>query len=882
MKKPKPLLILTFSLIIVWSNISLAQNAYNGYVSLDASEPINFNGSTVTWNGKTFKLDEHTIFLDYRLDEQQISNNPYAFNNIQDASKALTSGTEESPMVLLTAPGVYWVDDPDDPEIRVPGPGDFAPIGMKITCDHLYFYGLNAVADNVVFAVNRGQTQGSSGNFTMFSINGKGLKSENVTFGNFCNVDLEFPLAPELSREKRAEAIAQAQLFSYRNRDGVAINTNFISRLNLLPFATTYLNCHLESSGHASFFNSVYIGCTLEFYNVNFSSGRFYDCDIYLTPFLSNYQNRNKYEFGFLDGNRSGLACVDTRFHRSPELVAAGIPAEVSWGRTPHSETTRSYQYNVTLDGKPYVIQEYATPGATVVMKEGSDLLKAYQVSYDGKNYCNVPNILSGDDPFGYMDIIKAAAVADGKPQNYYLSIPMNASLTLDNESSSTIRSTQTKAILKYEVLPNEYAKSEAIGEWTFQTRNPSNAQYVSIVDNKDGTIAVSGSKKSGEAMNVIVVAKNALGIEAAYELTIEPPYLDAPAFSRTPSIKKPKDGMVMLDYALDLEGMTDESIITWYRCKDATCADSLKVSVSRMSKPETSYVLSPGDAGNYLMAIIRPDHARCDPGNPKAVLSTFKVATRDVKVNWIETNFYNLPTDPQPLLIPGTWTLDGYFAPECYDDEISPPKPRYEASTDSWRFVSEPDAEGYFGLEESKRGARLFYQPKGDNFGGMTVEAVFAPKKTSGAGFGSATDQFLDVFIKFDLKTMNGYALRIERLNTQDINELGYDGDGAVAGCAFSLIQYENGKTELLTKKIMSSAFLSESTVRMKAVNGMLDVSVTSTKEDRSGDRYNYLKEVHLKAPIAENKLSGTGMLFTGTVGSNAVRVLRWKTQWE
>ena len=170
---------------------------------------------------------------------------------------------------------------------------------------------------------------------TMFSINGIGLKSENVTFGNFCNVDLEFPLAPELGRRKRAAAIAQAQLFDYRGGDGVAINTNFISRLNLLPFAMTYLNCHLESSGHASFFNSVYIGCSLELYNANFSAGKFFNCDIYLTPFTGNYKGEETYKFGFVDGPGNGLVCVDTRFHRSAELVNAGIPAEISWGRMP-------------------------------------------------------------------------------------------------------------------------------------------------------------------------------------------------------------------------------------------------------------------------------------------------------------------------------------------------------------------------------------------------------------------------------------------------------------------------------------------------------------------------------------------------------------------
>lgn len=910
---------LIFSLIAAQMSAEPIKNEYTGYTSLDKTEPITFDGMSVVWQGKSFTLDENTIFLDYRLEESQISHNPYAFNNINDAAAALKDGTENKPMMLLTAPGVYWVDDPDDPEIRVPKPGEYFPLGMKIRCDHLYFYGLNNDPDNVVFAVNRGQTQGASGNFTMFSIEGKGLRSENVTFGNYCNVDLEFFLAPELSRKKRAEAIAQAQLFMYRSKDGVAINTNFISRLNLLPFAMTYLNCHLESSGHASFFNSVYIGCSIDLYSLNFASGKFFDCDIYLMPFSNNYKDKEKYRFGLLDGQGNGLVCVDTRFHRSKDLVDAGIPAEISWDRVPQTQTTRSYQHNVTLDGKPYVIQEYATPGATVVIPDGSDLLKAYKLIYNGKTYYNVPNILSGFDPFNYTDTIKAAAVADGNPENSYLNIPMTVSLLLapksnirDNvlpdkavvdgnsgnsnldipktlsllmklKSKITIRSTQTEAVLHYNVLPAGYENSTALGEWLFRTKDSSKSQYVRISDNKNGTITVSGTNKTKEAIDVIIVARNTLGIEAAIELTIEPPYIDAPKLVREPVITKPENGSVKLDYELILDGMKDESLITWYRCKDANDSNPLKLSVTRLNNPESAYTLSGGDVGYYLKAVIQPNHMRCDPGNPKTVYSSFKVATEDVKVNRINTDFHNLPTDPQPMILPGTWTLDGYFAPECYDDEMNPPKPRYEPDPDSWKFsLGQNGAEEYMGLEQSHMGARLFYMPVGNDFGNMTLKAFFAPKKTSGAGFGSATDQFMDVFIKFDLASMSGYALRIERLSTLDVTKLGFNGDGAVAGCAFSLIRYINGKTIRMTRGVMSSAFLTECLVEMKVVEGKLFASVISNRKNRNGDMYDYLREVHLDAEINENGFGGTGMLFTGGAGVNAVKVLRWDTQWE
>lgn len=61
---------------------------------------------------------------------------------------------------------------------------------------------VNQNPENVVLASSRGQTQGAVGNFTMFDFWGDGLSVKNLTMGNYCNVDLEFPLKKELGRKK--------------------------------------------------------------------------------------------------------------------------------------------------------------------------------------------------------------------------------------------------------------------------------------------------------------------------------------------------------------------------------------------------------------------------------------------------------------------------------------------------------------------------------------------------------------------------------------------------------------------------------------------------------------------------------------------------------
>ncbi len=888
---------------------------YAGYTALDPSQPVSFDGKTVKWNGKTFTLDENTLFLDYRLDRAKLAGHPYAFNNLKDAAAKLKNGTAEKPMLLLTAPGVYWVDDPDDPAIRTASGGG-GPYGMSIACNHLTFYGLNTKWENVVFAVNRGQTQGAAGNFTMFQIQGVGLKSENVTFGNYCNVDLKFPLVPSLGRPKRVDAITQAQLFSYNGNDGVAINSALVSRLNLAHFANTYLNCHIESSGHAGR-SSVYIGCTLEFYNFNFSNGKFFDCDITITPIPSAMEGRPVFKFGFTDGTGNAGVCIDTRFHRSQEMIARNVGAEISWDRVPQSELTRGYQHNVTLDGKPYVIQEASTPGATVVIPAGAELLKAFKVVQGGKTYYNVPNV-SGVDPFGYTPAIKAAAVAAGKNENYYLSMPTAAALRMAGAPTepgapvaavgpaapagrggaaapggrggrggggpggaaagpATIRSGQTTAMLAASVTPAAAASSAALGKWQFTANKPG---MVQITPGPNNSITVAGTNNSAEPVDVLILAKNELGLEACTRLTVEPGFMEPPRFARTPAIAPPAAGRVTLSYTLGLDSarLTDESVITWYRCTDAQGSNPLKVAVSRRDKPETAYTLSEGDVGSYLMATIRPKHSLSEPGAMQTVYSRAVVTKDDVKVRVIETDFQNFPADSQPRIIPGTWTLDGYVPPEAGRNNT----PGYAANPNSWTYgQGQSGSLNYHGLDQTARGARLFYTPTGDKHDDMTVRAKFAPDKNTGQGFGSATNQFLDVYIKYDLATKTGYGLRIQRLTTEEINAIGFDGGGAVAGCAVFLIKVTDGAATPISKKVMTSAFVAECTVDLAVKNGKLLGSVSSSDPVRSGDAFKYPREVQLDAAIEANNYGGTGMLHTGTVGVNSVLVTGWRVSW-
>lgn len=192
---------------------------------------------------------------------------------------------------IYIEPNVYWIDNPDDDAVRYPEPGDNTPYGMKVRLNRTRLIGMGESPEDVVLACNRGQTHGAAGNFTMLHITGNEIEADNITFGNYCNVNLEYRLNPELNRKKRAEAIVQAQLVICNGNDYKVRNCRFISRLNLCPFVgarrVVFDDCYFECTDDALCGTGIYRKCRFTFY----SSKPFYatspqgavfeDCDIH-------------------------------------------------------------------------------------------------------------------------------------------------------------------------------------------------------------------------------------------------------------------------------------------------------------------------------------------------------------------------------------------------------------------------------------------------------------------------------------------------------------------------------------------------------------------------------------------------------------------------
>ena len=214
------------------------------------------------------------------------------FATVPDALRQAETFADDGMWTTIhIAPGVYWIDNPDDPTIRKPEPGEYMPFGIKVRLNKTRLVGMGDSAEDVVLACNRGQTQGAEGNFTMFHITGDDIYAENLTFGNYCNVDLDYRRDPSLSRKRRADAIVQAQLVIGDGDRYEARNCRFISRLNLCPFAgarhALFDNCYFECTDDALCGTGTYRQCRFTF----FSSKPFYctspqgavfeDCDIH-------------------------------------------------------------------------------------------------------------------------------------------------------------------------------------------------------------------------------------------------------------------------------------------------------------------------------------------------------------------------------------------------------------------------------------------------------------------------------------------------------------------------------------------------------------------------------------------------------------------------
>jgi len=845
-----------FLLAVSWLFLSMpAAAAAPINKPLDSNNPVYFYGDTIEYKGKSIKLDKSAIYIDGTLSDEICKKYKYVYNDFLTAYNegAITSGTQDKPMNVYLAPYVYWIDNPDDPEVREGVNGDKVPYGLWMNCSYLSLNGLTDNPENVVFAVNRGQNAGAIGNFTMFFINGTGTHTENLTMGNYCCVDLNYPLKPELGREKRQSAITQSQLILTNGSKITAENCNFISRLNSCPFVggtkILFQDCHFECTDDSLPTSAVYVKCDFDFY----SSKPFYNTTGTGSVMLGCTFNIKHSADQYLTKAGGVVAIIDGTFNSSKKGQYIG------WTPDP-SPSLRCYAGNITVnysytDGNgeekketvPNYQMDSKQPYDTVDIT-GKAAMDAYRLEYNNETIYNVYNLLKGADNYDPMNqkaLLETASAAAGKD---YTALPTvlscsSNSVTLSNGDTLSVSTT---------LRGFSNTEDTSHGKITWEIED-SLKDFITLKDNGDGTCKLTCKNEGLTIAKGMIYVKEENGLSSGVFITAVPETQPAPKFVSEPVMALPVDGVINLQYSLPNEELlSDYSDIKWYRCSDAKGKGCALVSVSAENTPKKAYMLSYGDVGYYIKAVITPKQLCTYAGKEVTVISENPVALSEVTASpfMYSTDFSDFAYQRQPQIIPGFWSRDVYKAWLTEEEE----KTTY---AEGWTYglgAVGYGSENLYGLMTIDRGARLLYTPPKGTYGDMDITLAVNPEKNAGQGFGSAK-QYMDIYIKFDTESLTGYALRLERISNLD------------CGVQASLVEYNKGNVSYIGDKVTTSAYNAECTIMLSVKDGVLSAKISTTHEQSEKQVNAGLKHsVELSASIAGNTYGGTGILCTGT----------------
>lgn len=825
-----------------YSAVKDINKTLEGYTPIDSSDPVEFGGTYIKYQGETIQLSETAIYLDGSLSDELAAQYPYVYNDITKAlsADALKNGTADNPMTVYVAPYVYWIDDPAATDTVQKTEGYSTPYGMVVNSDFLTIKGLTGNPDNIVLAGNRGQSHASNGNYTMFRFNCSGaLTVKNITIGNYCSVDLDYPLMSELNQAKRTETITQAQLADVSGDKMFADNCNFISRLNLDPIngasRSLYNNCHFESTDDALNANAVYVGCDFDFYGnrplySSYGTGStFLGC-----TFNCKILNVEAEPTQFFTKEGGTITAVDCVYNSN-----LSVPISIGWTKTP-STSLKCYQSNIIHNGQSITI---GGEGAKeTVDMTGKSVLDAYKIVSGGKTYYNTYNLLKGSDdwdPLGVKDVIEAAGQDAVATQ---LSITSDVTEIESGKETASIGGT----------VNYFYGTNDTTQKITYSVSDEDKA-YVKLTDNGDGTCKVEGTNNDDAAKKVIINASTESGLEAAVGITVKPSKIEAPAFTKAPVITNDGQGSLKVDYSLDLGSREDMSAISWYRCTDAEGSNPILVAVTRNDSPEYTYKLTAGDVGYYIMAKVESKNIRSDYGTPENTVYDKAIGVKDVRSKNLATDFSNFPNVKQSEIKAGFWTVD-YNRPA---DTESFGSWQGADTEEPWKYGTTGNGCVGAGLYEGTQGARLMYTPVEGTYGDMSLKLVVDPAKTAGQGFGSA-GQYMDVLLKFDTSTLTGYGLRIIRTKASS---------NAVT---FVLVKYDNGTVTEISDKVIASCYVTGCTISLKTEGNKLTAHVETPTEqlaDQAAKGYPHV--VDLTADIAANSFGGVAIQHTGTTGT-------------
>ena len=318
---------------------------------------------------------------------------------------------------------------------------------------------------------------------------------------------------------------------------------------------------------------------------------------------------------------------------------------------------------------------------------------------------------------------------------------------------------------------------------------------------------------------------------------------------------------MLRLSYDFT-EAENDCSDIIWYRSRNIRGEDKIVTAISQPDQPEKVYALTGDDVGYYIFAQIRPRTNRSEYGEAVQCFYEKAISPEDVETDRIWTDFHNLPLYSHAGNEKGVWNFDAKRPADTCDFE----KWDREKTQVSWHYGATGDGSKGEGLYQGMQGARIRYTPTTapemgtETKRNMEVLLEADPAKSAGQGFGSA-GQYLDVCIKTDTDTLDGYGLRIIRTAAHS------------DAVSMYLIQYVRGQAQCISREVVTNCFVTGCRIWVRYENGILSAKAwTVTEPTVAQQERGYARGVELTAEVGRREnAENTGLLIwhTGSLGT-------------
>ncbi len=760
-----------------------------GGVSARAQDNVRGGAEPIVGSIDPAKL-AYDILVDGTL--AQDDPNQRKFKTLPAAYAAAPAGTEGKPTVIGIKPNVY----------QLPSRAPRTP-SLSIRKDYITLLGLTNNRRSVVLADNRGLMQGAEDNGYIVVVNATGFTAKNLTILNYCNTDYEYPGDPTRNLVKRSDVITQAVALQASGDKHVYENVALLSRLDTMFLLTTrsyFTNVYIEGTddwmGGGQM--SVWEDCTLVYPTgsgvMSAANVVFRNCRFEATRGMQFY----KAEYGGAQRPVTLINCV---------LPVTSAQAPVAWIRGKAAPRPSQYSltyHNKDAQGNPAVIydSDTGTPTFAYTRELSDDEVRAF-------NPWNLLRAADDWDPAGAR--AKYEAMGEGN-------LVYRLALT---GSGATIRTGGPGTKISAAVAPGRVVNATIT--WSAKS------DLVSLSQTTGANVVVTAKNTTDDSQWVPIMAAAPNGFRVTAYVNVEPKYIDPPAITSAPTISAPANGTVSVAYTLDLGGREDQSLITWSICDDASGLKFREVAVSRGNQPARTLALLPGFAGKFLKVAVQPKHKISEAGPAVSATAAKPIAASDIPSPNVSINFRNFVPAPSDSYTSGLWAVLG-----------------------PWTVVAAEELVNGYGARSGNREASLLYQDDTER-GDMQIDLVMTPDKTAGQGFsvpGSPSEigprnLHSDVYIKYDPRTKNGYALRFWR-TTQDAKK-----------CMFQFYKIAAGiGTTLDDKQVLTGVFKPNMTLTLKVVGSHLTAGATNSDDSET---------LHLEGTITPNHFGGAGVFWPG-----------------